>query len=117
MTETQRIVETLKRHRLPISNEDALQRAVADLLTSLGIDHKREKRFNIKDRVDFFTSSGLAIELKIDGSDNGVLRQLLRYAECGSVRALLLITTRSKHLNLPPAVLGKPLTVYQVVSL
>lgn len=117
MSDAQRIANAIATYRLPLTNEAALQDAVARVLDSLGVDFKREKRLSDKDRVDFFTYDGLAIELKIDGGSNDVLRQLMRYADHGSVHALMLITTRSKHRNLPDRILGKPLTVYQVIAL
>lgn len=117
MTQAEHIAATLRASRLNVSTEAAFQSAFALVLDGIGIEYRREKRLSDRDRVDFFTGEGLAIELKIDSGSNDVMRQLMRYAEHGQVKALMLITTRSKHLGLPGLVLGKPLTVYQVLSL
>jgi len=117
VTESQAIVTHLRTLRLPVGNEQALQDAVFVELQKLGVEFVREHRFNAADRVDFFTAAGLAIELKVDGTRNAVLRQLIRYAEHDCVKSLLLITTRSKHLGMPATLQAKPLAVYHVLSL
>lgn len=117
MSDLATLLHRLRSLRLPFTSEQVLQDAVWNELQTLGVDCQREHRFNATDRVDFFTAEGLAIELKIDGTRNTVLRQLIRYAEHDSVKALLLLTTCSRHLGMPSTLQGKPLTTYHVISL
>lgn len=117
MTETARILAALQTHRVPIATELAFQEGVAELLRGIGVAFERERILTPRDRIDFLTVDGLGIELKIDGGRNDVLRQLLRYTEHDDIKALLLITTRSKHRDMLNTLGGKPLAVYQVISL
>lgn len=117
MSEAQTIITRLRTIRLPVGNELDMQDCVGLALLDLGVDCQREHSFGPADRVDFFTASGLAIELKIDGTRNAVLRQLMRYADHDSVKSLLLITACARHLGMPPTIRNKPLTTYQALSL
>lgn len=117
MDEVESIVRALRNHRLGMSTELQFQQSVESVLQALGVEHQREKVLDAANRPDFLTASGIAIELKIDGSRNGVLRQLLRYSESANVSSVILVTTRSKHLKMPQVIGGKPLYVHHAVSL
>lgn len=112
MTQAAAVVARLRRYRLQTVSEAAMQASVAAVLECARVSFEREVSLTKADRIDFLTADGVGIELKIDGSENEVARQLIRYAEHERVRELLLVTTRSKHLSLPREVMGKPLTVY-----
>ena len=76
-------------------------------------DVTREHRLDARSRPDFLVwtgaATGIAVEVKIAGSPQDVLRQLLRYAEHPAVSGVLLVTTRSRHRGIVPAeLLGKP---------
>lgn len=94
---------------LRYGTEDHLQAGISTVLTRLGVRHRREACLGPAGRVDFLTDLGLAIEVKIEGSQMAVARQIMRYAERDEVRALLLVTTRATHANAPIEMfLGKP---------
>ncbi len=100
--------------RLTSPNEAGLQRAIAELLDSGGYTFEREVVLSPRDRLDFLVMEpeqqrGAAIETKIDGGVSALLRQLSRYTEHDRVTALIVVTTRSRHTNLPSTLGGKPL--------
>lgn len=99
------VVAIAKYCRLPMNNEKAAQVEFARALTAAGVEHQREVPLSPRDIVDFMVG-GIAIELKIKGQRNEILRQLARYAEHEQVEQLLLVTCRS--LILPEVLLGKP---------
>lgn len=74
-----------------------------------------EYRIGDRDRVDLFVevtpSTGIAVEIKVAGVLPDVAEQLLRYAEHDEVVGILLVTTRSAHLQIPGELLGKPCRV------
>jgi hypothetical protein len=99
------------------SNEYDLQAGIAKLLTDEGVAFEREVRINKQDRLDFLTAAGIAIEVKVDGTLASVTRQLYRYATRPEVNQIILVTTRSKHRQLPQAINGKPLYLVQLSPL
>lgn len=89
-------------------DEDELQAAVGVCLAAAGIPFEPEVRLGASGRVDFLTASGVGIETKVDGAAGAVARQLMGYATSPKIRALLLVTTRSAHVDgLPRAMAGK----------
>jgi hypothetical protein len=96
--------------RLASDDEALLQNAMAEAF--VGLPFEREHSFSRHDRVDFFfKEAGIAVEVKVAGSPNEVLRQLHRYAQHEDVKALLLVTTRAAHRLLPGELNGKRLQV------
>jgi hypothetical protein len=100
-------------------NEKELQRGVFELLTGLGLEFQPEVVLNPRDRIDFLVGT-IGIECKSDDSSGGtslasVTRQLMRYAYCPEVTELILLTTMSKHRNLPNEMNGKPLYVVHLL--
>ena len=78
----------------------------------------REHRLGGHDRLDVFVrrateagSPGIAVEVKTAGGLPDVAEQLLRYAEHDEVTGILLVTTKSAHLQIPGVLLGKPCRV------
>ena len=78
----------------------------------------REHRLGARDRADLFVryrtepgSPGIAVEVKTAGGLPDVAEQLLRYAEHDEVAGILLVTTKSAHLQIPSILLGKPCRV------
>lgn len=97
------------------SSEAVLHHAVRELLDTHGIEAKPEHALSARDRIDFYLPDGrTGIECKIDGSATAVMRQLLRYAESDQIEGLVLVTSRTKHRNMPPTLGGKP--VYVVLT-
>lgn len=103
--------------RFRYNNEAELQAGVFHALTTMKVAFVPEYHLTPKDRVDFFVpGDGIGIEVKTHDSRGGaglaaVTRQLWRYAKSDEVKALVLVTTRSKHRDLPKEILGKPLLV------
>ena len=116
------ICRALYNARYHYHNEKDLQQGVAQVLTSLGLAFKPEYSLAPRDRVDFFLSddSGICIECKSDDSSGGttlaaVTRQLMRYSNSSEIKELILLTTMSKHRNLPETMNGKPLYIVHLL--
>ena len=116
------LAAALVNFRFRYKDEKELQAGVAQCLAVLGLPFIPEYSLNTKDRVDFLlVPDGIGIECKTDDSRGGaglssVTRQLWRYAKSDEVKAIILITTRSKHRDLPSEILGKPLFVVYLNS-
>lgn len=104
------VVAALKSRRFSHVDEAELQRGIAEAFDAAGIFYAREVKLG-SDRLDFL-ADGIAIEVKVDGANAAVARQLERYAEHPEVGALVLATTRRQHAAVPvhlafPALRGK----------
>lgn len=116
------LAEALVSFRFSYKDEKELQAGVAQCLTKLEIPFVAEYPLNPKDRIDFFTApDGIGIEVKTNDSRGGaglaaVTRQLWRYAKNDEIKAIVLITTRAKHRDLPNEILSKPLFVVYLSS-
>ena len=98
------------------SSEDELQLAVAHVLDEHGLDHEREVILGRRDRIDFLVGD-VGIEVKVDGSLSLVTRQVHRYMQSDRISGLILLTSRSKHTNLPSIISDKPVRIVWVSSL
>jgi hypothetical protein len=116
------LAKALVAFRFRYNNEKELQAGVFHALTALNQPFVPEYALNPQDRVDFYLPEhGIGIEIKTNDSRGGaglsaVTRQLWRYAKCDEIKALVLVTTRSKHRDLPAEILGKPLLVVYLNS-
>jgi hypothetical protein len=116
------LAKALVDYRFFFNNEKELQAGVFQVLTKLEQPFVPEYALNPQDRVDFYLPEhGIGIEIKTNDSRGGaglsaVTRQLWRYAKSDEIKALVLITTRSKHRELPTEILGKPLLVVYLNS-
>jgi hypothetical protein len=116
------LAKALVSFRFRFNNEKELQAGVFQALTTLEQPFVPEYQLNPEDRIDFFLpADGVGIEIKTNDSKGGaglsaVTRQLWRYAKCEEIKSLVLITTRSKHRDLPTEILGKPLLVVYLNS-
>lgn len=94
------------------STERELQEAVSGVLSSR-FEVRREVPLCPRDRPDFvvdIATSSIAVEVKVSGSRNAILRQLGRYAEHAAIHAVVLASARRTLLwGLPPQIHGKPL--------
>lgn len=95
-------------------DENELQESLAKTLPDL----VREHRFSVRDRVDFFDQhSGVAIEVKMKGSANNLLRQLKRYSGHLEVASIIVVTTSARlAASLPESLGGKPIRSIYLVS-
>jgi hypothetical protein len=100
-------------------NEKELQRGVSLVLDGLGLSYKPEFPMTPRDRIDFLVGE-VGIECKSDDSKGGtslaaVTRQLFRYSQSPLVKELILLTTMSKHKNLPEMMNEKPVYVVHLL--
>jgi hypothetical protein len=108
--------------RFRYKDEKELQAGVAECLTALELPFTNEYPLNPQDRIDFFVAlGGIGIEVKTNDSKGGaglaaVTRQLWRYAKSDDIKEIILITTRSKHRDLPEKILDKPVFVVYLNS-
>ena len=112
----ERLARLLRSYRFRHTSEDALQRAIVQVLTNEGIPFEREVKLGPKDRIDFMLPGGVGIELKVKGSATNVARQLQRYAKSDRITALVLVTSRLQAGVQLDAYLGKPVHVVNIQS-
>jgi hypothetical protein len=101
------VTATLRRSRLPVGSEDALQVAMQRALERAGIEFEREVRLSASDRIDFLAAGGIGIEAKARYPRRAIYRQLERYAQLEVITAIILVTGTA--IGLPAAINGKPL--------
>lgn len=109
MTATE-IKNLLDGYRFRASAEAYLQCAISGVLEDAGIEFQREASLSPADRPDFMVG-GVAIEVKVNGSTNALIRQLHRYAQHERVESILVVTNRARLTQLPTELGGKPLVV------
>lgn len=108
-----RLVTVLHGYSYRAGTERQLQTGIHRALIDAAIEHEVEKTLGA-DRLDFL-ASGVAIEVKIDGTFTAALAQCQRYAKHEEVWGILLATarpwsTRSFRFEL----LGKPCVVLRL---
>jgi len=113
---SEELAKALQGYAFRFSDEKQLQAGIAQALAELKVEFLAEVVLTPGDRLDFLVEGGIAIEVKTNDSKGGaalssVTRQLWRYAKLDAVKELVLVTTRSKHRDLPPDILGKPVHV------
>lgn len=106
--------EILQSYGFRYFSEMELHSQIAEALNREGIAFDREVRLTEKDRVDFMVG-GIAVEVKVDGAKNEVLRQIHRYAQSDMVSAIVVVTDKARHLNLPCCLNGKPVVVSSLI--
>lgn len=110
------VVAILRHHAFHFTNERDLQDGIALVLAEVpGV--RREYICSPRDRLDFLLPGGVGIEVKVDGSLQALTRQLHRYAERPEITALIVVTSRRSHMQVPTLLCGKPVTVVQVGTL
>lgn len=116
MTPGQYVARILSASSYVFSTERELQQAVSDVLT---LDFKeqveREAVLSPRDRPDFMVTAfgkRIAVEVKIKGSRNAILRQVGRYCEHDTVDAVVLAASKRQILaGFPAEIHGKPVAV------
>lgn len=102
------LVRFLRRMRMRVSSEAALQQSIEEALTSIAIPFEREVRLSTADRIDFMVGS-IGIEAKCRYPKRSIFRQLERYAARPEITALILITGTA--MGLPAEICGKPVFI------
>lgn len=117
------ICQLISGYRFGFDDEAQLQRGIASVFHMAGIEHMREFCLSPQDRPDFFVGRGdneqpleIVVEVKVKGSKADVLRQLHRYAQHDQVSAIVLVTTRAIHTQMPPTLNGKPVHVASLLN-
>lgn len=89
--------------------EEELHREVAQAFSAAGIEAVHEARLAPRCRIDFLAGE-TGIEIKKKRPERAkLIAQLMRYAACPQVRALIVVAPRG--VNLPKAIGGKPVTM------
>ncbi len=110
------ILTLLRSVRFNWNTEAELQQGIETLFRRENIVYDREHRLSSKDRPDFWVD-GIAIEVKIKGSATAMLLQIRRYAEHESIKAIIVITAKARHMQAPESLNGKPIYVHHLVNL
>lgn len=98
----------LRSGRYQVTDEYALQAAIAAHLDGSGVPFAREVVLDAARRLDFLVG-GTAIEVKVDGSTSALRAQIERYANHPTVTGVVVVTALSQHLALGGRTLtGKP---------
>jgi hypothetical protein len=86
------------------------------VLEEAGEKFEREVRITPVDRLDFHLEGGIGIEVKIKGGISDLTRQVHRYLQHEHVSALLVVTTKLQHAQLPREMSGKPVVVATLIG-
>lgn len=119
MTEFDNVIQALSTLRVgKIFVEYDLQNQIADVLNNASILFKKEYKLGPRNRVDFLTANGIAIEIK-KGKPNRerLYEQAERYTAFPDVKAIILVVETSIITPLPSNINGKPCTVFGLQKL
>lgn len=108
-----RLFETV---RFRFGSEVDLQNGVELVLQRSKIAFAREKALNAKDRPDFLVESGVAIEIKIQGTFAQAVRQIDRYSKHESVLSILVIGSPVWISRIPLVIGGKPVHAIRITE-
>ena len=108
-TDMDLIVSALAASSFRYSRETQLHLGIEQCLVAAGFEPKSEQRIT-GGRIDFLVNR-VGVEVKIKGTAADLLAQLVRYSVEESIDALLVVTTRVRHRDLPRELNGKPVRV------
>lgn len=115
------IIAALASYRYVAHDEHRLYEGLSLALTSAGIEFERERSLLYPDgkrgRLDYYLPvTRLAIEVKVRGSAEAVLRQITMYARHEDVAAVLLVTSLGRLARVPEDLFGKPARSYRLTG-
>lgn len=110
MTDAMAVRDLLVRHRFRFSSELQLQTGIASVLTEAKELFAREIQVS-GGRIDFLLECGVGIEVKVGGSMAQLVRQIHGYLDDERIEELLIVTSRSAHLAVPPLFRGKKVVI------
>lgn len=119
---TDELERIIRSGRYRYTTEDELQQGLAAVLQHglpPGTSVQREVRLSARDRLDLLIERHghrVAIEVKIDGNAGALGRQLTRYAEHPDLDALIVVTSRVRHLHVAELDLPIPVRVITLVG-
>lgn len=108
----ERVSAILRGYSFLYTSEIEIQEAICKLLAGLTV--QREYNLSRRDRIDFLVrdeSETVGIEVKVQGSTNEVMAQLMRYADHPGVDSVVLVTLCARHRSIPERLREKPLDV------
>lgn len=112
---TKMLAEHIGSSRFRFSDEDDLQRGIAEVLD--GFDFEREYRIDARSRIDFlvrapaFHAARIGVEVKVAHPASRVEAQCKRYLDTDHIDGLILVTTRRHHRKITQASFDKPFVV------
>lgn len=104
-----RIVEVLSACTFRYARETQLHLGIEQALRASGFDPRPEVRI-VGGRIDFIVGT-TGIEVKVKGTAADLATQLARYSAEASLDSLLVVTTRTRHREVPRDLNGKPVRV------
>ena len=104
------VLTALDGHQYRYADEIGLHWALEQAMRAAGLDPQPEHRLPTG-RIDFLVDR-VGVEVKVTGSVDTVTRQLRGYAPF--VDELVLVSTRSRHRQVPREIGGKPVAVFIV---
>jgi len=137
-TKLNELFDLIRRYRIKYLTEDQMQRQVESIIAGAGLpccremilegggrldlgvaypvvlNEDREVWKNWKEKVDFGLPFVIAVECKVKGSLYDLLRQCSGYIQHPDVQAVLVVTSRQAHREMPTELHGKPVAVVWV---
>ena len=111
----EQIAAVIMANRYVYRDEKQLHDGIAAALTAHGHRVAREVALTNRDRIDLLVDR-VGIEVKVDGQPAAVARQLQRYAHSNQLDALILVTNRARHTQLPNTLAGTPLVIASLLG-
>lgn len=96
------LVVRLRSRTYDVTDEARVQLAIAHTLSAAELPFSREVRLDDRSRIDFIVDdegAEIGIEVKVDGSATSILRQCARYIAHARINALIVATTRARHVR------------------
>jgi hypothetical protein len=114
------VIEALAVYSFTAHDEHKLYEGLSFAFTKAGLSFEREHPLVFPDRTKgrldyYFPSTQLAVEVKVQGRTEAVMRQVRTYARHESVAAVLLVTSLGK-LRLPETLAGKPVRSFRITG-
>lgn len=106
------LVNILSAFKFSVQDEKETQNQIQNILEQHDIQFRREWKIGIGDIPDFFTGSGIVIEVKIKGRATDILKQCLRYSLYDAAKAIILVT--NKLHGMPSELNKRPVYVINI---
>jgi hypothetical protein len=109
------LADALGRVRFRYASEDELQEGIEGATRKLFPDAKvmREVILSARDRIDLMVD-GFGVEVKVAGATRSLRAQVERYVEHDDVEGVVIVTSRTMHLGIPPFLNGKPIRILAI---
>lgn len=109
----EKVISALKTLRVGvITDEYILQQKIAEILSSNNIPFEKEYVLGPRNRVDFLTMDGIAIEVKKNKPNRtSLIAQINRYAEFDEVKSVIIVVETSIRDPIHKTYNGKPCTI------